>query len=97
MRIPCTEHESNEEVKSRIELEVGKIVNLIEVVRKRMLQWFGYVVRQGAYSLAKTLLEGMADGKGSKGGPEKSWMDNIIEWTGMKVVDLITSARDREA
>ena len=31
------EHRSNEEVKNRIELEVGKVVNLIEVVRKRKL------------------------------------------------------------
>ena len=62
-----------------------------------MLQWFGHVVKQGADSLAKTLLEGMTDGKGSRGGPEKSWMDSMIERTGMKVVDLITSARDREA
>ena len=61
MRIPYTEDKSNEEVNSRIELEVGKIVNLLEVVRKRNLQWFGHVVRQGADSLAKTILEGMVD------------------------------------
>ena len=97
LRIPYTEHKSNEEVKNRIELEVGKVVNLLEVVRKRKLQWFGHVVRQGADSLAKTILEGMVDGKRNRGRPEKSWMNNIIEWTGMKVVDLIKSARDRKA
>ena len=55
------------------------------------------VVRQGADSLAKTILEGMVDGKRNRGRPEKSWMNNIIKWTGMKVVDLIKSARDRKA
>ena len=53
------------------------------------------MVRQSGDSLAKTILEGMVDGKRSRGRPEKSWMTNIIEW--MKVVELIKTARDREA
>ena len=72
LRIPYTEHKSNEEIKNGIDLEVGKIVNLLEVVRKRNLQWFGRVVRQGADSLAKTISYGMADGKRSRGRPKKS-------------------------
>ena len=42
--------------------------------------------------MAKTILEGMVDGKRSRGRPEKSWMNNIIEWTGMTVVEFITTA-----
>ena len=71
LRIPHTEHKSNEEVKNCIELKVRKMVNLLEVVRKRKLQWFGHVVRQNGDSLAKTILEGMVDGKRSRGRPEK--------------------------
>ena len=52
------------------------------------------MVRQGADNLAKTMLEGMVDDKRSRVGPEKSWINNIIEWTGMKVVDLLTSTQD---
>ena len=66
------------------------------MVRKRKLPLFGLVVRQGADSLVKTILEGMVDGKRSRDRPEKSWMNSIIEWTGMKVVDLMKSARNRE-
>ena len=62
-----TEHKSNEEVKNRIELEVGRIVNLLEVVRKRELQWFGHAARQSGDSFAKTLLEGIFNGKRSRG------------------------------
>ena len=58
LRMPYTEHKSNEEIKNGIEL-VGMIVNLLKVVRKRNLQWFGHVVRQGADSLAKTISYGM--------------------------------------
>ena len=61
------------------------------MVRKRKLQWFDHVVRQGADSLEKTIQEGMIDGKRSRIRPEKSWMTNI-EWTGMKVVELIKLA-----
>ena len=50
LRIPYTEHKSNEEVKNLIELEVGKIVNLLEVLRKRELQWFGHAARQSGDS-----------------------------------------------
>ena len=96
LRIPYTGHQSNEEEKNRIELAVEKILNLLEVVRKRRkLPWFGYVVRQGSDSLEKTILQGMVDGKSNKSRPEKTWMYNIIEWAGMKVVDLINSDRDR--
>ena len=41
---------------------------MLEVVRKRKLQWFGQVVRQGADSLAKTILKSMVDGKRNRGG-----------------------------
>ena len=95
LRIPYTKHKSNEESKNRIELEVGKIVNLLEVVRKRKLQLFGNVVRQGGDSVVK--YERMVGGKRDRGRPEKSCMNSIIEWTGMTVVELITTARDREA
>ena len=37
------------------------------------------VVRQSADNLAKTILEGMVNGKRRRGRPEKSWMNNIIE------------------
>ena len=37
----------------------------------------------------------MIDGKRSRSRPEKSWMTNI-EWTGMKVIDLIRSTPERE-
>ena len=60
-------------------------------------KWFGHVVRQSGDSLAKTIIEGIVDGKRSRGRSEKSWVNNIIEWTGMKVVELATTARDRKA
>ena len=67
LRIPDTEHKSNEEVKKRIELEAGKIVNLLELVRKRKIQWFGLVVRLSGDSLGKIILQGMVDGKRNRG------------------------------
>ena len=39
----------------------------------------------------------MVDGKKCSGIQEKSRINNVIEWTGMKVVDLIKFARDRDA
>ena len=47
-------------------LEAGKIVRLLEEVRKRKIQWCGHVIRQSGDSLSKIILEGMVDGKGSR-------------------------------
>ena len=47
--------------------------------------------------MGKTILEGMVDGKGSRGRPEKSWMTKIIDWKGMKTVVFLKAARDRAA
>ena len=47
--------------------------------------------------MAKTILEGMVDGKMCRGRPEKSWIINIIKLTGMKGMELIKPARDKEA
>ena len=63
-------------MKRIIELEVGKIVSLLEVVRKRKLQSFGDVVGQSGDSLRKTTLEGMGDVKRSRGRPEKNCLIN---------------------
>ena len=46
LRILYTEYKSNKEVKNRIELELGKIENLLEVARTKKLQWLGHVVRR---------------------------------------------------
>ena len=54
---PYTEHKSNEEGINCIELDVGKVINLLDVLRKRILQWFGFVLRQGADSLVKIIFE----------------------------------------
>ena len=53
---------------------MGKIVHLLEAVRRRKIQWFGHVVRLGADSLEKTILKGMVDGIRSRSRPEKSRM-----------------------
>ena len=96
MRILYTEHKTNEKVKRIIELEVGKIVSLLEMVRKRKLQWFFHVVRQSGDSFAKITMEGMVDGIRSRGRLEKSCLINITEWTGPKVAEWIKKPRDRE-
>ena len=89
LRILYTELKSNEEVKNCIELEVGKTVNLIEVVRKRMLKWYGHVVRKSGNSLVKSILEGMVDGKRSRVRPENSWVTTITQRAWIKVVELL--------
>ncbi|GFR93106.1 UDP-glucuronosyltransferase 2A1-like [Elysia marginata] len=48
-------------------------------------------------SLSKTILQGTVEGKRKGGRQKKAWCDNIKEWTGMAIYELVRSASDRDA
>ena len=72
---------TNEEVRRKIQATIGEYMELLTLVKKRKLRWFGHVSRSS--SLAKTILQGTVKGKRKGGRQKKRWEDNIKEWTGM--------------
>ena len=48
---------------------------LLTLVKKRKLRWFGHVSRSSG--LAKTILQGKVKGKRRRGRQKKRWVDNI--------------------
>ncbi|GFS17316.1 UDP-glucuronosyltransferase 2A1-like [Elysia marginata] len=48
-------------------------------------------------SLSKTILQGTVKGKRRRGRQKKAWCDNIKEWPGMVMCELVRSASDRDA
>ena len=84
-------HVTNEEVRRKIQAAIGEYDELLTLVKKRKLRWFGHVSRSSG--LAKTILHGTVKGKRKRGRQKKRWEDNIKEWTGM---DFASSSRAAE-
>ena len=75
--------------------KVGAYEPLLEVARRRKLQWFGRITRQPG-SLAHTITHGSIEGNRLRGRPKLNWLRNIKEWTGLNITDCIRVAENRE-
>ena len=83
-------HITDEEVHRKIQAAIGEYDELLTLVNKLKLRWFGHVSRSWSSGLAKTILQGKMKGQRRRGRQKKRWEDNIKEWTGM---DFATSHR----
>ena len=72
----------NEEVRAKIQQAIGPHEDLLTIVKRRKLQWYGHVSRLSG--LAKTILQGTVKGRRRPGGQRKRWADNIRQWTGLE-------------
>ena len=82
LHISYKDHVTNEEVCAKIQQAIGPHEDLLTIVKRRKLQWYGHVSRSSG--LAKTILQGTVKGGRRQGGQRKSWEDNIREWTGLE-------------
>ena len=74
-------HVTNEEVRAKIQQAIGPHEDLLTIVKRRKLQWYGLVSRLSG--LAKTILQGTVKGGRRQGRQRKRWEDNTREWTGL--------------
>ena len=65
---------------------------LLTLVNKWKLRWFGHVSRSSG--IGKTILQGTVKEE-RKRGRQKSWEDNIKEWTGMDFGSSNRAAENR--
>ena len=65
----------NEEVRAKIEQAIGPHADLLTIVNRRRLQWYGHVSRSSG--LAKTILQGTVKGGRRQGGQRKRWEDKL--------------------
>ena len=91
LNISYKDYVTNEEVRRKIQAAVEEYDELLTLVKKRKLRWFGHVSR--SCGLAKTILQGTV--KGKRGGQKKRWEDNIKEWTGMDFASSTRAAENR--
>ena len=93
INISYKDHVTNEEVHRKIQAAIGEYDELLTLVKKRKLRWFGHVSRSSG--LAKTTLQGTVKGKRKRGRQKKRWEDNIKELTGMDFASSIRAAENR--
>ena len=84
---------NNEEVKTRVGNAIGPYEDLTSV-KRRKLKWYGHITRPSG--LAKTVLQGTAQGKRRRGRQRKRWEDNIKEWTGLEWNIILRKAENRD-
>ena len=94
LHISYKDHVTNEEVRAKIQQAIGPHEDLLTIVKRRTLQWYGHVSRSSG--LAKTILQGTVKGGRRQGGQSKRWEDNIREWTGLEVGKSQRAEENRE-
>ena len=61
LRISYKDHVTNEKVRDKIQQAIGPHEDLLTIVKRRKLQWYGDVSRSSG--LAKTILQGTVKGE----------------------------------
>ena len=80
LHISYKDHVTNEEVRAKIQQAMRQHEDLLTILKRRKLKWYGHV--SCSSGLAKTILQGTAKGGKRQGRQKKRWEDNIREWTG---------------
>ena len=94
LHISYKDHVANEEVRAKMQLAIGLHEDLLTIVNRRKLQWYGHVSRSSG--LAKTILQGTVNGGRRQGRQRKRWEDNIREWTGLEFAKSQRTMENRE-
>ena len=88
------DHVIKEEVRAKIQQAIGPHEDLLTIIKRCKLQWYGHVSRSSG--LAKTILQGTVRGERRQGGQRKRREDNIREWTGLEFAKSQRSVETRE-
>ena len=91
--ISWKDHKTNEHVHDQVTLLAGPYEKLLQIVKRRKLTWFGHISRHD--SMAKEILQGTLEGGRRRGRQNKTWMDNIKEWTRLDSPTLLRKTEDR--
>ena len=84
LRISYKDHVTNEEVRAKIQQAIGPHEDLLTIVKRRKLQWYGHVSLSSG--LAKTILQGTVKGeedKADRGRGGKTTSGNGQAWSSL--------------
>ena len=93
LRISWTSHTTNIDVLQKIGVKETTMLNNLA---NRKLYYAGHILRNtsGHYDTLMTTIEGRLEGRRGRGGPRRTWVDDIREWTGSKRYNQIKRAAE---
>ena len=94
LHISYKDHVTNEQVRAKIQQAIGPHEDLLTIVKRIKMQWYGHVSRSSG--LSKTILQGTVKGGRRQGRQRKRWEDNIREWTGLEFGKSQRAVENRE-
>ena len=96
LHISYKDHVTNEEVHAKILQAIGPHEDLLTIIKRCKLQWYGHVSLSPG--LAKTILQGTVKLKEGRrqGRQGKRWEDDIREWTGLEFARSQRAVENRE-
>ena len=83
----------NKEVCVKIQQAFGPHKDLLAIVKRCKMKWYGHVSRSS--SLANTILQGTVKGGRRQGRQKKKLVDDIKEWTGLEFLKSQTAVKNR--
>ena len=75
LHISYKAHVTNEEVHGKIQQAIGPHEDILIIVKRCKLQWYGHVFRSSG--LAETILQCTEKGRRRQGRQKKKWEDNV--------------------
>ena len=94
LHISYKDNVTNEAVRAKIQQAIVPHEDLLTIVKRRKLQWYGHVSRSSG--LANTISQDTVKGGRRQGRQRKRWEDNITEWTGLEFAKSQRAVEDRE-
>ena len=77
------DHVTNEEVRAKIQQAIGPHEDLLTIIKRRKMRWYGNV--SGSLGLAKTILQGTVKAGRRQGRQRKRW-ENGMDRPGVRQV-----------
>ena len=90
LRVSYKDHITNEEILRR----VGEKRGLLNMVKKRKMEYFGHLVRSEGFQ--RLLLDGKIEGTRRRGAQRRTWVRDIVDWADMNYCECVRLAYDRK-
>ena len=93
LHISYKNHVTNEDVRAKIQQAIGPHEDLLTIVKKRKLQWYGHISHSSG--LAKTILQGTVKG-GRRQRRQKKRCEDTKKWAGLEIAKSHRAVENRE-
>lgn len=85
LNIKWSDYRSNDKVLRLIGINQKQ---LVQILKKRKLSYFGHFMRSDKYHVQRLVLMGKLESQRQRGRRRMSWLDNVKQWTNLNLMQL---------